>query len=88
MCIYIYIYVYIMYIFLGGSDSKESAGSAGDLASVPGLGRSPGGGNGHSIHSSILARKIPWTGEPGRLIVRGVTESDMTERLTFSLPNV
>ena len=56
-----------MYIFLGGSDSKESAGSTGDLGSVPGLGRSPGGGNGHSIHSSILARKIPWTGEPGRL---------------------
>ena len=27
--------------FPGGSDSKESAYSAGDLASIPGLGRSP-----------------------------------------------
>ena len=28
--------------FLGGSDGKESAPSAGDLGSIPGLGRSPG----------------------------------------------
>ena len=32
---------------------------------TPGLGRSPGEGNG--THSSILAWKIPWTEEPGRL---------------------
>ena len=30
----------------GGSDSKESACSAGDLGSILGLGRSPGEGNG------------------------------------------
>ena len=29
----------------GGSDGKESASSAGDLGSIPGLGRSPGEGN-------------------------------------------
>jgi len=29
----------------GGSDGKESACNAGDLGSVPGLGRSPGEGN-------------------------------------------
>ena len=34
--------------------------------------------------SSILAWRIPWTEEPGRL-VHGVTESDTTELLTFSL---
>ena len=33
--------------FSGGSDSKESACSAGDLGSIPGLGRSPGEGNGY-----------------------------------------
>ena len=33
--------------------------------SIPGSGRSPGEGNGN--HSSILAWKIPWTEEPGRL---------------------
>ena len=35
-------------------------------------------------HASILAWRIPWTEEPGRL-VHGVTESDTTELLTFSL---
>ena len=35
--------------FAGGSDSKESAGSAGDTGSIPGSGRSPGEGNGNSL---------------------------------------
>ena len=43
--------------FPGGSDIKESACNAGDLGSIPGLGRFPGEGNGY--HSSILAWKIP-----------------------------
>ena len=34
-------------------------------------------------HSSILAWKIPWTEEPGRLQSMGLEESDMTERLPF-----
>ena len=43
--------------FPGGSDGKESACSVGDLGSIPGLGRSPGGG--HATYSSILAWRIP-----------------------------
>ena len=35
--------------FPGGSDSKESAYSAGDLGLVPGSGRSPGEGNGYPL---------------------------------------
>jgi len=35
------------------STSKESACNAGDLGSIPGLGRSPG--EGKATHSSILA---------------------------------
>ena len=35
--------------FPGGSDGKESACNAGDLGLIPGLGRSPGEGNGFSI---------------------------------------
>ena len=35
--------------FPGGSDGKESACNAGDLGSVPGLGRSPGEGNGYPL---------------------------------------
>ena len=46
-----------------GSDGKESACNAGDLASIPGLRRSPG--EGKAAHSSILAWKIPE--EPGGL---------------------
>ena len=34
-------------------------------------------------HSSILAWKIPWTEEPGRLQPMGSLESNMTERLHF-----
>ena len=33
-------------MFVGGSDSKESACSVGDLGSIPVSGRSPGEGNG------------------------------------------
>ena len=48
----------------GGSEGKESACNAGDPCLVPGLGRSPGGGNGNS---SILAWTIQWTEESARL---------------------
>ena len=40
--------------FTGGSGSKESACSAGDLGSIPGLGRSPGEGNGYPLQYSGL----------------------------------
>ena len=44
--------------FPDGSDSKESACNAGDLGSNPGLGRSPGGGNGNSVQYSCLKNPI------------------------------
>ena len=34
----------------GGSDRKESACKAEDLGLIPGLGRSPGEGNGYPFH--------------------------------------
>ena len=37
-----------------GSDGKESACNAGDLGSIPGLGRYPGEGNGNSLQYSCL----------------------------------
>ena len=40
--------------FPGGSDGKESACNVGDLSSIPGLGRSPGGGHGNPLHYSCL----------------------------------
>ena len=49
---------------------SASAGDAGDMGSIPGLGRSPGGGNGNPL--SISAWEIPWTEEPGRLHSMGL----------------
>ena len=40
--------------FLFGSAGKESAHNAGDLGSVPGLGRSPGEGKGYPLQYSGL----------------------------------
>ena len=54
-----------------------NAGDIRDVGSIPGLGRSPGGGN--ATHSCILAWIIPWTEEPGGLQSWGHKESDATE---------
>ena len=51
--------------FPGGSAVKYLPASAGDVGSIPGSGRPPSGG--HGSHSSILAWRIPWIEEPGRL---------------------
>ena len=40
--------------FPGGSDGKESACNVGDPGSIPGSGRSPGGGNGNTFPYSYL----------------------------------
>ena len=47
--------------FPGGSDGKASVCNAGDLGSIPGLGRSPGEGNGNPIQYSCLEN--PMDGE-------------------------
>ena len=44
--------------FPGGSDSKASACNAGDLGSIPGLGRSPGDGNGNPLQYSYLENSM------------------------------
>ena len=40
--------------FPGGSEDKASACNAGDPSSIPGLGRSPGEGNGNPLQYSCL----------------------------------
>ena len=40
--------------FPGGSEVKVFAWNAGDLGSIPGLGRSPGEGNGNALQYSCL----------------------------------
>ena len=44
--------------FLGGSDGKESVPNAGDLGLIPGLGRSPGEGNGYPLQYSGLENSM------------------------------
>ena len=65
------------------SDGKESDCNAGDLASIPGLGKCPREGNGNPLQDSCLGNPLDrgswWA------IVHGVTESDTTEQLTHSI---
>ena len=56
---------------------KESTCQTGDLGSIPGLGRSPGEGNGNPLQ--FLAWKTPMDGGAWHATVHGITESDMTE---------
>ena len=42
----------------GGSDGKESNCNAGDLGSIPGFGRSPGGGHDKSLQHSCLENSM------------------------------
>ena len=66
--------------FPGGSDGKESACNAGDLNSIPGLGRSPGGGHGNPLQYSCLEK--PMDRGTWQATVHGVAkESDVMERL-------
>ena len=55
----------------GGSGSKESAYTAGDLGSIPGLGRSPGEGN--PFQCSCLGN--PMDREAWWAVVHGVTKN-------------
>ena len=51
VCVCFFIYIEEIYIsgFPGSSDGKASAYNAGDLSSIPELGRSPGEGNGNPL---------------------------------------
>ena len=56
-----------------GSDGKASGYNAGDLGSIPGLGRSPGEGNGNPLQYSCLEN--PMDGEAWWATVHGVAKS-------------
>ena len=59
--------------FPGVSVVKSPSANAGDASSVPGLGRSPGGGNGNLIQYSCLGN--PMGGKAWWALVHGVTKS-------------
>ena len=63
-------------LFADGSADKESAcnaGDAGEEGSIPGLGRSPGGGNGNPLQCSCL--RNPMNRGAWWVTVRGVTKN-------------
>ena len=62
--------------FPGGSVVKNLPTNAGDMGLILGAGGSPGGAV--ATHSSMLARKIPWTEKPGWLQPMEFQESDTT----------
>ena len=65
--------------FLGDSDSKDSACSAGDWGQS--LGQEDTLERGMATHSRILAWKTPWTEDPGSYSPWGHKEVDTTEQL-------
>ena len=72
-----------MWVFPGDSDGKASACNAGDPASIPGVERSPEGGNVNLLQYSYLENSMDrgaWLAP-----VHGITESDTTERLTLDV---
>ena len=60
--------------FPGGSDGKASAYNVGDAGSIPGSGRSPGGGNGNPLRYSCYAQN-PMAGGDWWATVHGVAKS-------------
>ena len=59
--------------FPGGSEDKASACNVGDPGSIPGLGRSPGEGNGNPLQYSCLEN--PMDRGTWRATVHGVAKS-------------
>ena len=53
-----YEYLQLIWVSLGSSAGKESACNAGDLGSIPGLGRSPGEGKGYPLQYSDLENSM------------------------------
>ena len=70
--------------FPGGSEVKASACNVGDPGSIPGLGRSPGEGNGNPLQYSCLEN--PMDGRAWWAIVHGVANSWTRLSLLTYLP--
>ena len=66
-----------------GSDYKEYACNVGDLSSVPGLGRSPGEGDGYSLQYTCLENSME-RGASQATVHGAPKESDTTEHLTHT----
>ena len=70
----IYVFICIHWDFPHSSDGKESACNAEDQDSIPGLGRSSGGGHGNPFQSSCLEN--PHDKGAWQFTVHGVTKTE------------
>ena len=61
--------------FPDSSVGKESTCNSGDPGSIPGLGRSPGEGNGHPLQYSGLENSMDY-------IAQGVEKNQTTKKLS------
>ena len=73
--------------FPGGSDGKESACNVGDLGSIPGLGRSPGGGHGNPLQYSCLENPVGQRSQVGYSLW-GYKKLDTTEQISTHSTNI
>ena len=73
--------IYLCNLLSGGTVVKNLPASAGDTGSIPGLGRSPGEGNGNPHQYSCLEN--PMDRGTWQAIVQGVTNSDTAEQLSM-----
>ena len=71
--------------FHGGSDGKESAHSVGDLSLIPGLGRSPGEGNGNPLQYSCLENPMD-RGAWWATVCRVLKSQTWLRDFTFTFP--
>ena len=71
--------------FPGGLDGKKSSCTAGDLGSIPGLGRFHGGGHGNALQYSWLENPHGQRSLAGYSLW-GSEESNATERLSTAHP--
>ena len=78
----IYMHIYGNMGFPGSSAGKEPTCNAGDLGSIPELGRSPGGGHGNPLQYSCLDNPHGQRSLVGCSPWGHSQESDMTEQLS------
>ena len=86
ICHSFFLNIYVLFKgFPGSSEDKASAYNAGDLGSIPGLGRSPGEGNGNPLQYSCLKNptdRAAWQATVHRVAKSRTRLSDFTHTHT------
>ena len=97
MCSLIYMLVHCHMGFPGGSVIKNPPTNAGDVGSIPGLGRSPGKGNGNTLQHPCLkkshgyrslAGKSPWHRRVKQDLATKQQQHAATYNLYFLMPTL